>query len=72
MHRFDIFWSFTGVVPVLNGASQEWALARRHKSEDIFGVQLCGNNAELITFAAQLLSEKCDIDYFGKYIFSFT
>lgn len=30
------------VVPVLNGHSPEWALARRHKSEDIFGVQLCG------------------------------
>lgn len=52
------------VVPILNGAGQEWALARRHKSEDIFGVQLCGNNADLVTYAAQLLSEKCDIDYF--------
>lgn len=52
------------VVPVLNGLSQEWALARRHKSEDIFGVQLCGNNTELITCAAQLLSENCEIDYF--------
>lgn len=52
------------VVPILNGAGQEWALARRHKSEDIFGVQLCGNNADLITNAAQVLSENCDIDYF--------
>ncbi|XP_031617618.1 tRNA-dihydrouridine(47) synthase [NAD(P)(+)]-like, partial [Contarinia nasturtii] len=52
------------VVPILNGISPEWALARRHKSEDIFGVQLCGNNSELITCAAQLLNENCDIDYF--------
>lgn len=52
------------VVPILNGISPEWALTRRHKSEDIFGVQLCGNNAELITCATQLLSENCDIDFF--------
>lgn len=51
-------------VPILNGSQSEWALARRHKSEDIFGVQLCGNNSELITQAAQLLDENCDIDYF--------
>lgn len=51
------------VVPLLNGLAPEWALTRRHKSEDIFGVQLCGNNAELITCAAQLLSEKFDVDF---------
>lgn len=51
------------VVPILNGLAGEWALTRRHKSEDIFGVQLCGNNAELITCAAQLLSEKFDVDF---------
>lgn len=50
-------------VPIINGSAAEWALARRHKSEDIFGVQICGNNAELITYAAQILSEKCDIDF---------
>lgn len=50
-------------VPIINGVSQEWALARRHKSEDVFGVQICGNSSELITFAAQILSEKCDIDF---------
>lgn len=51
------------VLPILNGAGPEWALARRHKSEDIFGVQLCGNNAELITHAAQVWRETCDIDF---------
>lgn len=51
------------VLPLLNGAAPEWALARRHKSEDIFGVQLCGNSAELITYTAQLMQETCDIDY---------
>lgn len=50
-------------VPIINGSAAEWALARRHESEDIFGVQICGNNSELITYAAQILSEQCDIDY---------
>lgn len=50
-------------VPILNGLNPEWALARRHKSEDVFGVQLCGNNADLITYASQLLSENCNIDF---------
>lgn len=52
------------VVPIIHGISQEWALARRHASEDIFGVQLCGNNAELISYATQVLNENCDIDFF--------
>lgn len=52
------------VVPLINGITQEWALARRHASEDIFGVQLCGNNADLISYATQVLNENCDIDFF--------
>lgn len=42
---------------------QEWALAKRHTSEDIFGVQLCGNNPELLTYAAQVLNENCELDF---------
>lgn len=52
------------VVPILNATTQEWALARRHKSEDIFGVQLCGNTANVISLATQVLNENCDIDFF--------
>lgn len=51
------------VLPILNGYGAEWALTRRHKSEDVFGVQLCGNNSELISYASQLLSENCEIDF---------
>lgn len=50
-------------VPIINGSMQEWALTKRHVSEDIFGVQLCGNNSELLTYASQVLSENCDIDF---------
>ncbi|XKL67728.1 hypothetical protein PGB90_003219 [Kerria lacca] len=48
---------------LLQGMQQEWALVRRHQSEDIFGVQLCGNNPYVMTKCAQLLQEKTDIDF---------
>lgn len=50
-------------LPIINGIANEWSLARRHKSEDVFGVQICGNSSELITYAAQILREKCEIDF---------
>lgn len=47
---------------VLQGKS-EWALLKRHKSEDIFGIQLCGSHFEPMTRCAQLIQETCDIDF---------
>ncbi|XP_076757997.1 dihydrouridine synthase 3 [Xylocopa sonorina] len=48
---------------ILKGAHEEWALVKRHESEDIFGVQLCGNNPGVLTRCAQLLNEKIDVDF---------
>ncbi|CAK9818581.1 tRNA-dihydrouridine(47) synthase [NAD(P)(+)]-like [Anthophora quadrimaculata] len=48
---------------ILKGAHEEWALVKRHESEDIFGVQLCGNNPGVLTRCAQLLNEKINIDF---------
>lgn len=50
-------------VPICNGISQEWALVKRHVSEDLFGVQLCANNPQLLTFACQLLKENAEVDF---------
>ncbi|KAJ6649739.1 tRNA-dihydrouridine(47) synthase [NAD(P)(+)]-like [Pseudolycoriella hygida] len=50
-------------VPICNGISQEWALVKRHESEDLFGVQLCANNPQLLTFACQLLKENAKVDF---------
>ncbi|XP_036321617.1 tRNA-dihydrouridine(47) synthase [NAD(P)(+)]-like isoform X2 [Rhagoletis pomonella] len=50
-------------VPIVKGLTQEWALTKRHSSEDVFGVQLCGNNPNIIAQAAQLLQETTSIDY---------
>ncbi|KZC04502.1 PREDICTED: tRNA-dihydrouridine(47) synthase [NAD(P)(+)]-like [Dufourea novaeangliae] len=48
---------------ILQGAHEEWALVKRHESEDVFGVQLCGNNPGVLTRCAQLLDEEIDIDF---------
>ncbi|XP_015785503.1 tRNA-dihydrouridine(47) synthase [NAD(P)(+)]-like [Tetranychus urticae] len=48
---------------ILEGQASEWALLRRHKSESIFGVQLCGYNSEILTKAAQLITEQCSVDF---------
>lgn len=50
-------------LPLVNGSLPEFALTRRHSSEDVFGVQLCGNNSKIVTYAAQILSENIDVDF---------
>lgn len=50
-------------VPLVKGLTQEWALTKRHATEDIFGVQLCGNNPNIISQAAQLMQETARVDY---------
>lgn len=50
-------------LPIVNGSLAEWALTKRHSSEDVFGVQLCGNNTKILTYAAQVLSENIDVDF---------
>ncbi|KAK0166857.1 hypothetical protein PV327_004334 [Microctonus hyperodae] len=48
---------------ILKGAPEEWALVKRHECEDIFGVQLCGNNPGVLTRCAQLLNEVAEVDF---------
>ncbi|KAI9472435.1 MAG: hypothetical protein EXX96DRAFT_584068 [Benjaminiella poitrasii] len=48
---------------LLRGQQSEWALTKRHKSEDIFGVQICGSKVEQITKVAEVLSKEADIDF---------
>lgn len=50
-------------LPLVNASYSEWALTKRHKSEDVFGVQIEGNNAKIISYAAQLLKENADVDF---------
>lgn len=42
---------------------REWALLRRHESEDIFGVQVCGSSTPLMAKCAELLRNETDVDF---------
>ncbi|KAI8878100.1 FMN-linked oxidoreductase [Backusella circina FSU 941] len=48
---------------LLRGQQSEWALTKRHKSEDIFGIQICGSKVEQVTRAAEVLNEEVDVDF---------
>lgn len=48
---------------LLQGHNQEWALTKRHETEDIFGIQICGNNPCMLTKSAQVLQENVDMDF---------
>ena len=48
---------------LVRGSSSEWALLRRHPSEKLFGVQLCGGYANAVAKAAELVDTSCDVDF---------
>jgi hypothetical protein len=48
---------------LLRGQQSEWALTKRHKSEDIFGIQICSSKVEQVTRAAEVLNEEVDVDF---------
>eukprot|EP00741_Cyanophora_paradoxa_P021696 tig00000241_g20942.t1 len=49
---------------LLAGQNSEWALLRRHRSEGVFGVQLCGSVPELLAKVAELIEDHIpDVDF---------
>lgn len=48
---------------LLQGGQGEWALVRRHPSEDIFGVQLCGGYPDSMSKTVELINSKCNVDF---------
>ncbi|CAL1528471.1 unnamed protein product [Lymnaea stagnalis] len=51
------------VTQLLKAKQSEWSLIKRHPSEDIFGVQICGSYPDTMTRCAQLLTENCQVDF---------
>lgn len=48
---------------LLQGQKSEWALLRRHESEDVFGVQVCGASADVMTRCAEVLRNEASVDF---------
>lgn len=43
---------------LLQGQPAEWALLRRHASEDVFGAQICGGYPDAVSRCAQLIDDE--------------
>lgn len=48
---------------LLQGQQSEWALMKRHESEDVFGVQLEGCFPDTMTRCAELLNNNIEVDF---------
>lgn len=50
-------------VPLINAHFPEWALTKRHESEDLFGIQICGHSAKLNCYATEVIAQYADFDF---------
>ncbi|KAG0182568.1 tRNA-dihydrouridine(47) synthase [NAD(P)(+)]-like protein [Apophysomyces sp. BC1021] len=48
---------------LIMGQQSEWALTKRHASEDIFGVQICGGKVEQVVKACEAINNEIDVDF---------
>lgn len=48
---------------LLQAQSSEWALLKRHKSEDVFGVQLASGFPDHVARASELITRECAVDF---------
>jgi len=48
---------------LLQGQTSEWALIKRHREEDVFGVQLAGGFPDQLTRVGEILERECSVDF---------
>ncbi|XP_060069106.1 tRNA-dihydrouridine(47) synthase [NAD(P)(+)]-like [Ylistrum balloti] len=48
---------------ILQGQMSEWALLKRHESEDLFGAQICGAFPDTLTRCCQLINDELSVDF---------
>jgi tRNA-dihydrouridine synthase 3 len=51
------------VTNLLEGKPSEWALLKRHQSEDVFGIQLAAAHPDQYTRVSELIETYCDVDF---------
>lgn len=50
-------------LPLLQGHTPEWALLKKHHTEDFFGIQVAGCSPPQMSRLAQLIEQKVDCDF---------
>ena len=63
LHLHSLFSLHVHSAPGFQGQQSEWALLKRHPSEDIFGVQICGAHPDSVARWVQLLDDNIDADF---------
>ncbi|XP_068646703.1 tRNA-dihydrouridine(47) synthase [NAD(P)(+)]-like isoform X2 [Aristolochia californica] len=48
---------------LLQGQASEWALLRRHSTENLFGVQICGAYPDTVARTVDLVESECSLDF---------
>ncbi|KAG7351078.1 tRNA-dihydrouridine synthase B [Nitzschia inconspicua] len=51
------------VTNLLEGKASEWALLKRHKCEDVFGIQLAAAHPDQYTRVSELIEKYTDVDF---------
>lgn len=51
------------ILEIVQGQASEWALLRRHSSEDFFGVQICGAFPDTVARTVELIDDNCTLDF---------